>query len=250
MAVASAYNLLRARKPADRGFVAARPSWEAFMRRQPVLSTFFRVPDTPRYGNHFLVEAIEVLEMLRTGLRSGDPRAVVGPNRARWKSLVIRLINQRVPQLARDGSIRVDGQPAWIHSDPPDNPLAYFGLSAGLYARAVQLLGREAAPTVARPIQTAANASVWLTAPDGDLAYSGRSMEESCAYSGIALADEVAANRAPAGSTAQARFRGVSEAAIGRLRADYGNGPRGWWILPALRGAQPPYRGIDRYNGS
>jgi hypothetical protein len=250
MAVAASYNLLRVQLPGNLAFVEAKRSWEAFMRRQPVLSTFFRVPDTPRYGNHFLVEAIEVLEMQRTGLRSADPRAIVGPNRDRWKTLVMRLLNTRVPDLAREGSIRVDGQPAWIHSDPPDNPLAYFGLSAGLYARAVELLGDDARQLTRRPIMTAANAAVWLMAPDGDLSYSGRSMAESWAYSGIALATEVAANRVPQGSATQASFRGVSESAIDRLRDKYGNGPNGWWILPGLRESAPPYRGIDRYNGA
>jgi len=250
MAVAASYNLLRVQLPGDLRFVEARPSWERFMRRQPVLSTFFRVPDTPRYGNHFLVEAIEVLEMQRTGLRSADPRTIIGPNRAQWKKLVMRLLNTRVPDLAREGSIRVDGQPAWIHSDPPDNPLAYFGLSAGLYARAIELLGNDVRQLTRRPIMNAANAAVWLMAPDGDLSYSGRSMAESWAYSGIALATEVAGNRVPQGSSTQASFRGVSETAVDRLRAEYGNGPNGWWILPGLRESDAPYRGIDRYNGA
>jgi hypothetical protein len=250
MAVAASYNLLRVQLPGNLRFVEAKPAWERFMRRQPVLSTFFRVPDTPRYGNHFLVEAIEVLEMQRTGLRSDDPQAIVGPNRARWKQLVMRLLNTRVPELAREGSIRVDGQPAWIHSDPPDNPLAYFGLAAGLYARAIELLGNDARQLTRRPIMNAANAAVWLMAPDGDLSYSGRSMAESWAYSGIALATEVAGNRVAQGSATQASFRGVSETAVDRLRDKYGNGPTGWWILPGLREAAPPYRGIDRYNGA
>jgi hypothetical protein len=250
MAVAASYNLLRVQLPGNLRFVEAKPAWERFIRRQPVLSTFFRVPDTPRYGNHFLVEALEVLEMQRTGLRSSDPQAVVGPNLPRWKTLVMRLLNTRVPDRAREGSIRVDGQPAWIHSDPPDNPLAYFGLSAGLYARAVELLGNDSRRLTQRPIVNAANAAVWLMAPDGDLSYSGRSMAESWAYSGIALATEVASNRVERGSATQAAYRGVAESAVERLRERYGNGPHGWWILPGLRESDAPYRGIDRYNGA
>jgi hypothetical protein len=96
----------------------------------------------------------------------------------------------------------------------------------------------------------AAHAAVALMAPDGDLSYSGRSMAQSWAYSGIALATEVAANRAEPGSSAQASFRGVSESAIDRMRDKYGNGPDGWWILPGLRESSAPFPGIDRYNGA
>ena len=193
LAVAGAYNLLRVRLPINPRFTRARRSWERFLRRQPPTSTIFRVPQTTRYGNHFLVEAIEVLEMLKTRLRSSDPRAILGPRRRSWKRVVKLLLNQRVPQRAAVGALRVKGRRAWIHSDPPDNPLAYFGLASGLYARALQLLGDDARRASRRPVRDAANASVQLMAPDGDLAYSGRSQEASWAYSAIALADEFAA---------------------------------------------------------
>ena len=50
MAVAATYNLMRSRQPDNPLFVAGKRSWEAFMRRQPLITTIYRKPDTVRYG--------------------------------------------------------------------------------------------------------------------------------------------------------------------------------------------------------
>lgn len=250
MAVAAAYNLLSDRRPANPLFEKGRRSWEKFMRRQPVTSTVFFKPDTTRYGNHFLVEGIEILELLKTGLRSNDPRAILGPDRRYYKRQTMRLINGVVPRLAAETSLKVRSRPAFVHSDPPDNPLAYFGLSTGLYARAVRDLGSDARRSTAAPIERAAYASVWLTAPDGDMGYFGRSLEQSWAYSGLAAGNEAAANQPGTSATDAARYRVVSDRALARLRDVYGSGPKGWWILPALREQPTQLFGIDRYIGA
>ena len=73
MAMAAAYNLARRRIPDHPLFRLTRRSWEAFLRRIRPISTPYRRPLTRRYSNHFLVEAIGVFELLKTGLRSSRP---------------------------------------------------------------------------------------------------------------------------------------------------------------------------------
>ena len=168
MAVAATYNLMRSRQPDNPLFVAGKRSWEAFMRRQPLITTIYRKPDTVRYANHFLVEALEVIELLKTGLSSSGPNAILGGKRQMALDVTKFLLNERVPGIERRGRIDIEGTPTWVHPDPPDNPLAYFGLSAGVYARAVRELGSSASSRTRRPILDAANAAVWVTGPDGD----------------------------------------------------------------------------------
>ncbi|MGI8594411.1 MAG: hypothetical protein ACR2ML_08645 [Solirubrobacteraceae bacterium] len=251
MAVASAYNLVKARQPDNPIFRDNLRSWEAFMKRQPVITTIFRKPDTPRYGNHFLIEALEIIELLRTGLDSDDPDAILGGRRGEALRVTKLLLNERVPGIARRARIDVQGVPTWVHSDPPDNPLAYFGLAPGVYARAVGELGGDAASRTRTPIRDAANASVWVSAPDGDMAYYGRSQEASWAPASMATATEAAANLPGVSATQAARYRAVTDRVLGRLRDAYGNGPQGLWVLPALRtDLAASLKGIDGYSGA
>jgi hypothetical protein len=251
MAVASTYNLMRERQPGNPLFVAGKASWEGFMRRQPLITTIYRKPDTTRYGNHFLIEALEVLELVDSGLRSSRPDAILGGRRADALKVTRFLLNERVPGINRRADIDVQGVGTWVHSDPPDNPLAYFGLSSGVYARAIGVLGDQAAPRTGAPVRDAANASVWVTAPDGDLAYYGRSQEDSWANASLAAATEAASN-APGASAAQiARYHAVTDRVLGRLRDAYGNGPGGWWVTPALKAdLGAALRDIDGYAGA
>jgi len=251
MAVASTYNLMKARQPDNAIFIDDVRSWEAFLKRQPVVTTVFRKPDTPRYSNHFLIEALEVIELLRTGLESDDPQAILGGMRSEAERVMRFLLNERVPGIARRARIDIGGVSTWVHSDPPDNPLAYFGLAAGVYARAVRQLGEDAAPRTRTPMMEAANAAVWVTGPDGDMAYYGRSGEDSWAPAAMAMATEAAANLPGASAAQAARYRAVTDRVLARLRDAYGNGPQGLWVLPALRAdLRAALKGIDRYSGA
>ncbi|CAN5543321.1 hypothetical protein BH20ACT18_BH20ACT18_09700 [soil metagenome] len=251
MAVASAYNLMKERQPDNATFVANKRVWEAFMKRQPVITTIFRKPDTPRYGNHYLIEALEIVELVRTDLQSDDPDAILGGKRKGALRVAKFLLNERVPGIARRARIDIRGASTWVHSDPPDNPLAYFGLATGVYARAVRELGKEAVSRTRTPMIEAANASVWVTGPDGDMAYYGRSQEDSWAPSSIAMATEAAANLPGVSAGQAARYRAVTDRVLARLRDAYGNGPQGLWVLPALRtNLASALKGIDGYSGA
>jgi hypothetical protein len=251
-AVAAAYNLVRRRLPHHRIFVRTRSAWRAFLRRIRPVSTILRTPNTRRFGNHYLVEAIEVFELRRTGVRSANRGALAGPGLGRAVRIYRNLINRGIPRLARRKGQRRHGAATFLISDPPDYPLAYQGLAMGLYAQSIRILGRGASAAARATLRRAANASWMLTAPDGDTAYAGRSMDEAWAQSGTALGAEVAAQRRGASGAARARYRALVDATLGRLRDAYRPLPRrGYAFIPAL--AIDPRlgaRAIEAYAGS
>ena len=254
MAVAGAYNLITKHQPRHPEFRQNRRAWRAYLRRVPPVSTILRIPNTSRFSNHYLVEAIEVFELKKTGVRSSDRDALVGPGFPRAVRIYRRMINKRIPQFGRENGQRRRGIPTYLISDPPDYPLAYQGLAIGFYAQAVRMLGDRASPAARATLRKAANASWLLTAPDGDVGYFGRSMEESWSQSGTALGAEVAAHGASA--RWRARYRGLREETLTRLRDAYGNGPRGYHFIPALEvsdrlGARAlePYAGAPSFTG-
>lgn len=234
-AVASAYNFARSRLGKDSRFKQVRGKWESFLRRVTPVSLFFRRPRARRYGNHYIVEALGMLELLRSGLSSSRSGAALGGKRGLARSGSLRLLLTTIPRLASKNRTRTAGTNALVFSDRPDNPLAYQGLSLALYARAIELLGSRAPKRARNVIQQAARATWFTTAPDGAGGYFGRSQEEAWSLAGATLGSEIAA-RAPGSSrTWDRRFRAVSERALTRLRDDYGVGPNGLYIVPALR---------------
>jgi hypothetical protein len=254
MAVAGAYNLIRENQPRHPEFVQNRRAWRAYLRRVPPVSTILHNPGTSRFSNHYLVEAIEVFELEKTGIRSAERDALVGPGFPRAVRIYRRMINKRIPEFGRESGQRRRGIPTYLISDPPDYPLAYQGLALGFYAQAVRMLGRRASPAARATLRKAANASWLVTAPDGDVGWFGRSMEESWSQAGTALGAEVAGHRGPRGR--RARYRGLREATLTRLRDAYGNGPRGYHFIPALElsdrlGARAlePYAGAPSFTG-
>jgi hypothetical protein len=206
---------------------------------------------TSRYSNHYLIEAIAVLELERSGLRSSRPGSILGGKRALTRRLTRRLLNVDVPRMARTASVLDRGRRTFMFSDPPDQPLAYHGFSIGFYARGLQLLGGGVSARARDALRLAANASVSLTAPDGDLAYFGRGQEDVWAYTATALGTESAARLPGASAGAEAGYRAVTERALARARDVYGNGPQGLWVTPALRkNLRGGVRGTDASTGA
>jgi hypothetical protein len=218
LALAAAYNLARARLSGDAAFEALRRGWEEWLRQVQPLHLHRR-----GYGNKHLVEAVAHLELVRTHVASGVPGSVLSrPLRAVRR--VRTLLERRLPRLRA-------GRRAFLLSDPPKDPRAYHALSVGMLARACGLMACRART---RAVLAAARRASWLvTAPDGDLAYAGRSQEQ-----GWALA--FSAYGAPR----------VAGRALGRLAKRHPVGREGMWITPA--GAAfglDPYAGAGVYNG-
>ena len=231
LALAGAYNVARERLADDPGFTRIRPAWEDELRH----ITLIRLPATGYYGNHWLVEAVEVRELLRTGLRSNDPQAVLGGLREQADRLSAGLINQRIPQMARQRSVRVHGRSVFVLSDPPDDPPSYQGLSLGMYARAIRLLGRQASGAARRTLIEAGNASLWMTGPDGDVGWAGRNQEEAWSLAGTAYGAAAIAGLERTGGRTDARYRTLATRTLERLRDVHGIGRFGLNITPAVR---------------
>jgi hypothetical protein len=250
MAVAGAYNLIKRSEPKQPEFVRNRRAWEGYLKRVPPVSTILRIPNTSRFSNHYLVEAVEVFELNRTGLRTSGRNALLGPGFKRAVRIYRFMINKRIPQFGREKGQNRGGVPSFLISDPPDYPLAYQGLALGLYAQAIRKLGSSASPAARATLRRATNASWLLAAPDGDVGFFGRSMEESWAQAGTALGAEVAA-QSGASAGWQRRYRALRDSALERLRDAYGNGPRGFHFIPALEVSDRlGSRALEQYAGA
>ena len=208
-----------------------------------------RVDSTARFVNKQVVETAGTLELLRTGLHSSVPAAVLGGRRARARELVLQFVNQRVPRIAQRDGVEVDGERTLVLSDPASNPLAYHALSLGFLARAVDLLGARASAAGTGALSDVVRASRHLAGPDGDVSYVGRSQQQAWTLPCTAYgAEVVAASAAPA---ERGHLRGLSERALGRLRDRYGVGDEGLWITPALTlDPDAGLRGLDGYAGA
>ena len=232
LSIAAAYNIAKRSLRHDPVFRRARPRWEAFLESRQ----FKELSGQHPYDNHYLADAIATLELLRSGLTSADPSTVVG-NQTGALAAVENLVNVRVPQMADVNGVDVKGKRTFVLSDPPDNPLSYQGLSLGMYARAVHLLGDRASPAARETLKQIAQASWWIAAPDGDLGWYGRSQEESWGVAATAYGAAAAANLPDLSGRRALDFRALSERALHRLQTAYGTGPRGLYITPAVRKA-------------
>ncbi len=233
-AVAAAYNLLRARQPA--AFALVKKEWAAWMRRVKTL----RIQRYDLVSNKSVVEAVAILELLDSRVRSSDATTIVG-NRKRARKLATRLLLRRVPDLRATDAL--------IMSDRIDYPLAYHALSMAFYARAAHLLGKSAPPVIRRTVVRLAEASLELTAPDGETAYNGHSQDQVWTLTGTVYGASEAARYAPAKAPA---FLALAERALGRMADRYPVTSGGQLMVPAMV-SQPLslYRGaLDRYaNG-
>ena len=246
LALAAGYNLARQHAAGEALFRDNRRAWEAFLRRAPLI----RLPAAGHYGNHWLVEAVEIRELLATGLRSESPTAVVGGQRAAADRLSRELVNERIPAMARREGVAAPGGRAFVLSDPPDNPLAYQGLSLGFYARALELLGEEASPAARRTLAEVARASLLLAGPDGDVAYFGRNQEQAWALAGTVYGAYAAAHLDETPSQEDAALRELARRALDRLATRHGVTHWGLEITPSVaRSRWLPPAGLDAGAG-
>jgi hypothetical protein len=238
-AVAEAYNLAQRSLGDDPLFRSYRGQWENWLRQVKTV----RLGNKGHYGNHWLVDALAVAALLRTGLTSTVPGTVLGSGRTQAARDLRRLVNKGIPHMAPPGV------GPFVLSDLPDNPAAYQALSLGFYARLVETLGSRASSAARRLLLRVAKASWLMAAPDGDQAYFGRSQEEVWAYTAAAYGS-LAAARLSAGVRA-ARYRALADRSISMLRRNYPVSPRGQLVIPALaQGLRAAGPGLDVYAGA
>lgn len=189
---ASAYNLARTKFAGRSAFKKIRVAWANKLRRFPYQKG--RLGSEYHYNKN-LVEALEVVELYNSGLRGNSTSAILN-NRSLALKRALRVLGLLIPRRVDDYDAAVSSGEGWPFpttiaemSDPPDNPPAYNALVAGLYARAYSRL--PAAKRTARMRDAAErmiNGVVTRVAPDGDVAFDGRSQEQAWSLSSAAYA--------------------------------------------------------------
>jgi hypothetical protein len=229
MAVGLTYRLAERKLSHDDRWQRIRPTVQSFMRRQPLV----RLDANPdHFANHLLVESLAVFNYVRTGMTSSTPGAILGPGREDRYRNAKRFIQTGVPHLMSRSVRPSGGDNTLLLSDPPDKPLAYQGLSIGLYARAMDMLG-GAGTSAEFTLRRALEASWRLTAPDGDLSYFGRNQEEAFTLAATAYGARVAQGISSTSSARSARYEALALRALQRLRQVHLGGPAGIWPVPA-----------------
>jgi hypothetical protein len=237
MAVVSAYNLARQHFAGNPIFVRARGRWEDVLRRIAVYRLGKR-----EVTNKSIVESVLLTELLHSGLTSDQPgSALADPagTLAVVRSFLATDLPKAVKPYERSGRA--------LLGDLPLLPPAYHGLSVGMLARAVTLLGDQAPGAARSLLRRAAAASLAVAGPGGEVAYHGRSQAQAWTLSLTGYGAEVAAGQPGAAGLAPA-FRGLAQRTIGRLAERYSTGPEGFLVTPALaQDIDAAIPGLDEY---
>jgi hypothetical protein len=245
LGIASAYNLARKRLGGDERFKDVRGAWAKRLRRIRILT----LHENRVVWSHAMAEAVEVLELTRTGLHSSDPDAVLHDPKAAAKR-ARRLFNRDMPEAA-ERTERDDpraGRTALLGEFTRGLPIAYHALGLGMLARGIELMGPDASARARSTLRAAANASWALMAPDGDVAYFGRSQAQSWTLALTAYGTGVAAATPGASIGAAARYGEVASRAVDRLADAYPVRAIGLLITPAMaRNLGGGIRGLDDY---
>jgi hypothetical protein len=243
LAVAAGYNAAWPRLKDDPRFQRVAPAIRRRLRRMRV-----EVLRGPRpYWNYYLIEAVEALEVLRTGLHSHVTGTMLA-ERSSTRRLAERLINEQLPRTTRRWTRTGRAGPMTLLSDPPWNPPAYHAFSLALYARALEDLGPRASAGARALLPAAARASWALMGPDGDVAYFGRSQELAWTLPMTAYGEATAAAQVGTDPIEAGREFATAQRALQRLAVAYTGGPHGVELIPAL--AEDPlagFRGLDDY---
>ena len=245
LALAVAYAQARRDLADDATYAAMRSAWEARLEQMRFM-VYGRGLD---YYNWYLVETLTVAALLRSGLTSAVPGSILAdPDAAR--ATITSYLNSVVLAKAGEETTVFGDQALLLLSDPPDTPPAYHGLSLALFAKSVALLGSDAEASARAVLDRMGRATWGLMAPDGDVAWFGRSQEQSWApamsAAGLLTASRVHGIERPDAD----RLRAAAARALQRLAStDYASAAYGLWVTPAVAGPQPrtALGGLDRY---
>ena len=225
--LAAGYNLARESVPGHPVFRSGRDDFEERLRSiNPVWIGRGRTA----YFNQFLVDAVAILELERSGLRSSQPGTVLNDPQGN-RRLVEELVNRDLLTFTREQTART--QRAGLTTLATDGPLAYHVLTLAYTARTLRMLGPSASPAARALVQRYARATWAFIGPDGDVAYFGRSQQQSWTLAMTAYGMEEAAQ--DAGARWAPRFRAVAQSALDRLQTMHTGGPFGVYLTPGFR---------------
>lgn len=185
--------------------------------------------------NRVLLERLVWLEALSTGIRpeAGSRGAVLrrpAARRSQARGFLRRWLSGR-PRGTPEGDLT---GPLLLASDSPEWPLAYHALSSALLARALPFAGGGLRATLGTALRDAVRATRFLVAPDGDLAYAGRSTMQAWSLSMAAYA-ALSTSRVSGVLPAElAANRGLARLLLERLSEAHTRGDGRLMITPGL----------------
>ncbi len=250
LALAEAYDWNQAHLAQAPAWVAVQPTIAAFLGEHRSLvsdaGSCFTV--TGCYDNLKLVAAVGDLALLRTGLTSFAPGALLS-DRPKLRGQAFAWLAAAARNTGEDarrvGSTNFTG--AGILSDPSQNPLAYHALSTMMLGQAALALGAQAPRAVRSAFSRAARALLGLMAPDGNVTYIGRGQGQVWTVGATVDALAIAAELAPTPAWRGRYLAGVT-LALEHLETAYPLNGWGFPLVPRLADdAQPNYLGIDGY---
>lgn len=225
-------------------------AWAGQIARYPWQGSDGHCFTTPGcYSNFQLVWSAGAAELLGAGV-DGAPGSLAA-DRPRVEQEIRTTVNDLAVHAA-GRTARGVGAPARVLSDPPQNPLAYHLFSTYMLERVHSALPSVFGPAGLKLRAEAGRYALALMAPDGDLAYAGRSDQESWV---LAAAAALGARRAAEGGPDAPRWRSFADRALERLWREHsvladGTIP----IVPGLRarwedGMLDSYAQMAQYNG-
>ncbi len=250
MAIAEAYSWNQAHLTQAPAWLAVQPTIAAFLSEHGSLvsgaDSCFTVATC--YDNLKLVATVGDLALLRTGLTSSRPGALLS-NRSKLRAQAFAWLTAATRNTGGDarrfGAFTFAG--AGILSDPSQNPLAYHALSTMMLGHVVLALRASTPPAVRSAFSRAARALLGLMAPDGNVAYIGRGQGQVWTVGATIDALAIAARLTPHPAWRGRYLAGVT-LALKHLETAYPRGGWGFPLVPRLADdAQPNYLGIDGY---
>ena len=141
-----------------------------------------------RPWNKPFVEAVAALVIARSDVAGYGPKGTFAGDAAELVPIAFDYLVRRSRELADRSATATPTGTAAVVSDPPYYPAAYHALTTAFLARAREMLGGLPVPDRVRSIpaldgtiRQAVRALAYLAAPDGDIAWRGRSQEQSWA---------------------------------------------------------------------
>jgi len=196
------------------------------------------------YANRRFLQAMLVLRVCSLQLGTGRPGTILG-SCSKSKQFAVDIIQ-------RASAIQGSGTSPALLTDPPTSPLAYNGLIAASLARSLAWLPAGQSAAVATRLGRALRAAALLQAPDGDVAWAGRSNEQPWVLAGTAFAARRwgrIRGRSVADAKLAARLDGLS---IGRLKNLHLSAERAFDLTPAFKtgGFSAAISDLDGYASS
>ncbi|MBO9533600.1 MAG: hypothetical protein J7513_11575 [Solirubrobacteraceae bacterium] len=215
------------------------------------------INDPVCWNNLKLVGALGGAVLQRTGLTSQVPGSLLADATltTQIQSTASVIVPGRTGSgVARHGTAAVTS--GGILSDPPRDPLAYHVLSTAMLGRLIEELGPAATLGAREALERADRALLLLAAPTGDLTWWGRGQGQSWVPAVTAEAAARAASLSSPKGHLRGRYLALAEAALQRLRSDYGIGAYGLPLVPGATDAATlatravdPYATTRGYNG-